>query len=115
MARTLSSIQRQIEKLQQLAERIKAKEAVGVIERIRVAIAHYDLTPEDLFHTELAHATGRKTKSRTGKSADSKKPPSPIRFLDDKGNTWTGHGQRPRWFKEALANGMTREDLAVKP
>ena len=27
--------------------------------------------------------------------------------------TWSGRGKRPNWFKEALAKGKTKDDLAV--
>ncbi len=27
--------------------------------------------------------------------------------------TWSGRGKRPGWFKDALAGGMTKEQLAV--
>lgn len=108
MARTLTQVQRQIDELRQLAEKLKAKEVAGVVQRIRAAIAHYQLTPDDLFGKQRATNAGAKKKAATRKS------PSPIRYRDDKGNAWTGNGQRPRWFKEAIASGKTREDLEVK-
>jgi|AutmiccommuBRH23_1029490.scaffolds.fasta_scaffold00066_121 DNA-binding protein H-NS len=27
--------------------------------------------------------------------------------------TWSGRGKRPNWFKEALASGKSKEDLAL--
>ena len=56
MAKTFSSIQRQIEKLQREAAALKAKEIGGVIERIRNAITFYALTPADLFGSMLPPA-----------------------------------------------------------
>lgn len=38
----------------------------------------------------------------------------PVKFKDEKGNTWTGIGQRPRWLQKALAAGKTLEDFAVR-
>ena len=48
MAQTYLQIQRQIETLQRQAEKLKSQEVDGVVERIKVAIAHYGLTPEQL-------------------------------------------------------------------
>ena len=114
MARTLAVIQRQIEKLQQEAEKIKVKEVAGVIERIKAAIAFYSLTPNDLFATK-ARPPGRPKKSRLGKvRKTAKKSGSAIKFRDEAtGKTWTGHGQRPGWFILAIESGKTPEDLAV--
>lgn len=112
MARTLEQIQKQIDKLNEQAEKLKAREAAGVIERIKTAIAHYGLSASDLFGSVNAAGKGRAAK---GKQARKKKSPSPIKYRDDKGNSWTGHGKRPRWFIEAIDSGKTREDLAAKP
>ncbi len=35
------------------------------------------------------------------------------KFRDAAGNSWTGHGKRPNWYKEALASGKSPEDLMV--
>ena len=63
MAKTLTQLHAQIAKLQKEAEALKAKEIAGVVERIKVAIEHYGLTPADLGFT------GRTTKAvkTTGK------------------------------------------------
>ncbi len=119
---TLATLQRQIDKLHLQAERLKAKEVPEVVERIRVAIEYYQLTPQDLFATDHSGANGaangksrqkRASNGSTAKKPAAKKKASPIRFRDEHGNAWTGHGKRPGWFLQALANGKTREDLAV--
>lgn len=49
--------------------------------------------------------------------AVSAKPPAKraIKYRDEKGQTWTGVGQRPRWVRDALLGGATLEQFAVKP
>ena len=111
MAKTLAQIEEQIDKLREQAEQLKAREAAEVIQRIRLAIEHYGLTSRDLFGG--AAAPGRATK-KTAAAKKKKKTVSPIKYRDDQGHAWTGHGKRPRWFIEAMAAGKTREDLAVK-
>lgn len=116
MATTLATLQKKIAKLQAQAAKLKAQEAHGVIERIKLAIQHYDLTPEHLFGSEPAVGVkkqGKATASAKPKAA-AKKPASKIKFRDEQGRTWTGHGKRPRWYVEAIESGKTPEDLMVK-
>jgi len=118
MARSLATIQRQIEKLQKEAAAVKAKEVGGVIQRIKTAIAFYGLTPADLF--EVKPKAGRVPKAEDSQPARKakamkKKSPSVIKYRDELGNSWSGHGKRPGWFKAAIEGGKTAEDLLLKP
>jgi DNA-binding protein H-NS len=112
MTKSLAQIQSQIEQLHKRAEAIRAKEITGVVAKIKVAIAHYDLTPADLF----GKASGKKTSARksTVKRAGRRRGPSPIKYRDEAGNAWTGVGKRPNWFKAAIASGKAAEELLVK-
>ena len=112
MAKTLASIQRQIDKLQKEATAIRAKEVGGVIERIQSAIAFYGLTVDDLFGAKPA----AKTRGRRKAAGSAAKPKAErvIKYQDGAGNKWTGHGKRPGWFKAALESGKTHEDLLLK-
>lgn len=116
MAKTLTQLNAQIAKLQKEVEAVKAREAVGVIERIKEAIAHYGLTAADLGFsgrgTESVKAAGNAIAKKKRKKA-AKKPAGVIRYRDEAGNTWTGHGKRPRWYLAALESGKTPEDLEV--
>jgi DNA-binding protein H-NS len=115
MAKSLAQVQKQIAKLQKEAEEIKAKEAGGVIARIKDAIQHYGLKPADLFGA--ASKAGRPVKARKAvrrKSGAAKKAPLPVKFRDDAGHTWSGRGKRPNWFNAALAAGKSPADFLVK-
>lgn len=85
--------------------RIRAKEAEGVIERIKVAIQHYNITPEQLF--------GKPMRSAKANASPSHKPDRPVKFRDENGQTWSGMGKRPRWFVQALEAGVAAESLLV--
>jgi DNA-binding protein H-NS len=37
-----------------------------------------------------------------------------IKYRDDRGNTWTGVGQRPRWLVSALEAGADMEQFRVR-
>jgi DNA-binding protein H-NS len=118
MAKSLAQIQKQIAKLQQEADTLKAKEVPSVVARIKDAIAHYGLTIEHLFDGKAAKAApATKTTAKPAKvarKAGAKRPPVPVKFRDDAGNTWTGRGNRPRWLVAALATGKKIDDFAVK-
>ena len=44
----------------------------------------------------------------------SQKQASAPKYKDkETGKTWTGHGMRPVWFKNAVEHGMKPEEMAV--
>ncbi len=103
-----SQLKRQIEALQSQATEAKAREAAGVVARIKEAIATYSLTREDLFGGKAAK-TSKVSKSKT----PAKQRQTGPKFADGKGGTWGGMGKRPQWLRDALAAGKKLEDFAV--
>ena len=115
MPASLSRINSQIEKLQREADALKAKEATGVIKRIREAIDHYGLTASDLGLTVprgRGRPPGRPAVSRPAKTSKSRTK-GVIKYRDEAGNSWTGQGRAPGWYKSALESGKTQADLLV--
>ena len=111
MARTLAQIKKQIEQLEKEAEKVRAKEVAGVIERIKTAIEFYGLTADDLFGSARKTAVGGGNKATSKKQ---KKQPAPAKYRDPAtGKTWTGHGKRPGWFVQAVEGGVKPEEMAV--
>lgn len=108
MPKSLPQLQKQIEALQRQADALKKREAKDVIARIKEAISHYDLTPEDL---GFGGRSSRAAKRAPAGSPRAKRSDGKVKFRDEAGNTWTGHGRRPRWFLDALAAGKTADDL----
>jgi DNA-binding protein H-NS len=111
MTKTYTQLQRQIAKLQKEAEAVKAKEVPRVVARIKVAIAHYGLKPDDLFPASGAKTAKAPKVAKVSKAA--KKAPSTPKYTDGSGNTWTGIGKRPRWFLAAIEGGKTPKDLEI--
>lgn len=119
MAKSLAQIEAQIAKLQKEKEAIAKKEVAQVVARIREAIEHYGLTPEDLFGAGAgrrkasigtrgsARASGASSRPRrsVGKVA--------VKYRDEAGNAWSGRGSQPRWLVAALAEGHKLEDFLV--
>jgi DNA-binding protein H-NS len=111
-----SDLQSQIAKLQAKAEEIRKSEVGQVIAQIRAAIEHYRLTAADLGFSRsgvptAAPVVGKRAAKKAVKKA--KKFVVPVRYRDDKGNTWTGRGNKPRWLTAALAEGKKQDDFRV--
>lgn len=114
MARTLVQIRQQIEKLEQEAKSVKAKEVAGVVGRIREAIDFYGLTAEDLFGTKAKKVGRPKGVAKVAVKSPTNKKPAQAKFKDlNSDKTWTGHGKRPGWFVDAIASGKSAEDMAI--
>jgi DNA-binding protein H-NS len=106
MAQTYKQIQKQIEQLQRQAEALRTSEVKGVVDRIKVAIAHYSLTAEQLGLGESKTvAQPEKAWSASGKSG--------AKFSDGNGNAWSGRGPRPRWLRDALTAGRSLDEFRV--
>ena len=127
MAKTYDQIQSQIHKLQREADALKTKEVAGVVARMQQAIAQYGLTPDDLFSKPAATSVRKPAGKPVAKANKPAKPVKAVKtakptksaattkYQDEAGNYWGGIGKRPNWFKAALANGKTADDLLVKP
>src|SRR4051812_12203847 len=104
MAQTYTQIQRQIDALQKQADKLKQKEVGGVVDRIKEAISHYGLTPDQLFGASGAGARKATSSSaKAGSMGSRTKGTSSAAYTDGAGNTWGGRGPRPRWLRDALA------------
>lgn len=124
-SKTVADIDAEIERLKQQRDALRATEVKAVVGRIKEAIAHYGLTAEDLGLAPKRRgrkpAAGavepkqaKKQAAKGAAKAASKKPPSPPKYENGAGKTWSGHGKRPGWFVDALAAGKTAEDLLIK-
>ena len=116
MAKTLTQIQDQISKLQAQADAIKAKERAQVVARIQEAITHYGITTDMLFGPKavVVKTAARKGTVKAAAKSAVKKAPAPAKYQDGAGQTWSGHGKRPNWYKDAIASGKTADDLLIK-
>ncbi len=107
---TLESVRKQIVDLQKKEAALIDAERVEVINRIKVAIAHYDISGAEL-------GIGKSSKkspapvSKKQSSARKSTPRPRIKYLDGAGNTWSGMGPKPKWFVAALASGKSEADL----
>lgn len=103
----LPSLLAQKAELDKKIAKAKAEEKSAVLVQIRSAMEQYEITAEDL--------TAAPKRGRKDGSADpvERKPVAP-KYRDEAGNTWTGRGKQPKWVAEALAGGLTIEDLLIE-
>ena len=116
MAKTIAQLNAQIAKLQKEADGLKEKEVAGVVARMKVAIEHDGLTAADLGFSGRVAKTFKpagKVVAKKARNKAAKKTSGVIRFRDQAGHTWTGHGKRPNWYVAAIEAGKTPESLAV--
>jgi DNA-binding protein H-NS len=113
---TYADVQKQIAQLQTQAAALRKQEVADVIGKIRAAIAHYGISAADLgLSTKSGKGSAAVAQPKGRKPGAKKKAGTvPVRYRDDKGNTWTGRGNRARWLVEALAQGKKLEDFLVK-
>lgn len=122
MRSPLAQVEAQIAKLQERAAKLREQEVEGVIARIRVAIDHYGLTADDLGFGKRGRLNGKghspgtsaKSAARGTKRIPKRPTVGRIKFRDEHGNEWTGHGRAPQWYKDALSQGRTSESLLVR-
>jgi DNA-binding protein H-NS len=105
--RTLDEIEAEIHRLQEEAKAIRAAEIAEVVGKMKQAIVHYGLTAQDLGLAPRRASSKVKAKA----PASSGKPVAAVKYRDEAGNSWSGRGKRPTWFREALAAGKTPEQL----
>lgn len=81
------------------AEATRIEEREAAIREIRLTIASLGLQPKDLFPT-LSTARERRGMA-----------PAKFAYQGDK---WSGKGPKPQWFTDALAAGVTEEQMLIK-
>jgi DNA-binding protein H-NS len=112
MPKSYSELKQQIEALQAEAARIRSQEVEEVISGIKKAIQSYGLTAAD-----LGFLSGRP--GRPGRAAarvdhqNNNSHSSEAKYRNAAGQTWGGRGPRPRWLRQALADGKSLADFTV--
>lgn len=107
MAQTYLQIQEQIQTLQREAEKLRMHEVSGVVDRIKVAIAEYGITAEQLGFDSASRRVIAKKPSVKAPN------PSKAKYADGQGRAWGGMGPRPAWLRAELEAGKSLEDFLV--
>ncbi len=128
MPKTYEQLIKQIDGLQQQAEKMRQQELSGVISRIQVAIKAYGLTAADLGFAAAgapraasmpgtsspAPGVVKLKRRRRGKAqVKASKSSAPLKYRNEAGQGWVGMGKRPQWVRDALAAGKTLADFRI--
>lgn len=106
---TYVEIMAQIEALQKQAEEIRAAELADVIADIKQKMRDYDLTAADLGFGPAAPSS----QAEHGKREDKRAAVKPKYRDPATGKTWTGRGVMPKWMKEAVEAGRSRDEFLI--
>ena len=79
----------------------KEQEKVAVKAELEALAKERGFTIEELFGTGKTKAPRAKVEPK-------------YRDPNEPQNTWTGRGRKPKWLAEALENGATKDDFAIK-
>lgn len=113
MAKTYEQLMRQIENLKTEADKLRRKEAEGVIVRIREAIEHYGITAADLGLAARGAAAGARKRGKGG-ARKARTATTAVKYRGEQPDqTWVGRGKRPQWLRDALAAGRKLEEFKV--
>jgi len=108
LTQTYLQVQKQIQALQREAEKLRVHEMSGVIERIKVAIAEYGITAEQLgFGSTSKPVIAKKTSGNSHGESKAK-------YANGQGQVWGGMGPRPSWLRAELEAGKSLDDFLVK-
>ena len=106
-------IKAQIEELQSQLEKVRNEELDVEIRDMKKRIIAFGIRPDALFSAEDLREFRPARPSRPRSSRSSAINPRPIKYSYN-GNTWTGQGGTPNWYKDALAAGISEDDMRVK-
>ena len=112
----LIDIQLQIEKLQQQAAQIKAKEFHKTVIEIRAKMSAFGITSKDLQSVSGTKIKGKAAAPRKSAKLRNEKVASIVaaKYRGPEGQMWSGRGLTPRWLKTLLESGQTKEEFSIQ-
>lgn len=109
----LAGLERRKVELRRHANALRRQEIEGVIKRIQDDVKRYRLSEQQIFGP-LRSSRVEQVHTPDGPRLVRRRAAALPKFQNDKGETWTGRGKRPKWFQEALRAGKTPDDLLIK-
>ncbi len=115
---SLAEINALTAKLSKRKERLEKGHIEKVRAKVMAILKKEGLTLQDLVKTDPAPATSRGAKKAKAKA----KAPSTGRKVapkywnpNDHSQVWTGRGVSPKWVRDLMAQGMTKEQMLIPP
>ena len=117
----LIDLQSQIEKLQNQANEIKAKEFASTVQDILAKMQAFGITVKDLQTAKSAKSAKgmRGRPAAAGKTPKApkvaKKSGTPVaaKYRGPNGETWSGRGLTPKWLATLVAQGQAKEAFLI--
>ena len=113
---TYLELKQQAEQLLAQAEQLRQKEREEAIADIKAKMQAYGITGQDigLGPTSGGRSRGERSGS-SGRPARAAKPAAAPKYRGPNGETWSGgRGRKPQWVVQALAQGKSLEDFAIR-
>ena len=101
----MSNLQKLIADRQALDEQIRelqSSQKADAIAKIRALMTATNLTIADIHGKE-----------RTSKATGGSVSKVAAKYRDEKGNSWSGRGLKPKWLSSAIAAGAKQEDFVI--
>ena len=97
---------------------LSLKELKDLQSQVAKAIATYEERKKKEAISELedrARAMGFSLAELMGTPVGRKRAPASAKYAnpDNRSETWSGRGRKPRWFEAALAAGKSADELAI--
>ncbi len=103
----LAALRAKAEALSKEVARVRSEEASEALAAVQTLVQRYQFSESQIFGPlRISAALGRRGPIKRRAAAK-------VKFRDSDGNTWSGRGRKPRWFEDALARGLSTEDLRV--
>ena len=111
----LVKLRQQIAEMEKQALELQKKNRPAVLAELREQMAAYGITAEELSRPAPKAQKPRQPLAKAASPAKGKKPavPSPAKYRGPQGQEWTGRGTAPKWLKDLLVDGKTREDFLI--
>lgn len=99
---TLAELLAQRQALEKQIAAMQGEARTEAIAKCKALMAEHGLTVADISANDPAVKAKKAERSVV-----------PVKYRDNRGNSWTGRGLKPKWLAAALESGRNLEDFAV--
>lgn len=116
---TILDLRTQVKNLEKQISEIKIRDRSKVLQEILDNMESFELSIRDIQAAvkkprKKPSVTGRKVKV-TGEKKKKTTSPVTVKYLGPAGQPWSGRGMMPKWMRDAIAAGKSREEFSIVP
>ncbi|GAA6176532.1 H-NS histone family protein [Sulfitobacter pacificus] len=106
---TRKELEKHLKDVQKALKTARARDQREALKAAEKAAAEFGFSLD-----QLSSDAPKARKATKGKAPKKKVKSKPMYANPaDKGQTWTGKGRQPNWYREAMANGVSPETLKI--